>query len=737
MTRAALIALALLLGVNLCASVASVPGLAHAPQPLIASPREANVPQVRMPISLRPTGGGGGGATFTQSDLTWLGDFLVPNTGTAPNIGTDTQPVAFRKVSGVVHVMLIQAYEHGNFGPTDPGAGAVYEYADPGSGYNKSWPSAPHGTFIKNWGLDGSGNTYDMWHGQLGTTTCLTTTEWSNPGGFLPPCTLGRTDIQIGDAGGGSDYIVPGAFFRDDGSGHCCMIATQGQAYGNYSHDVNLVMADLVGTANTTAIHIRTCAGTDGTGGTGGQNCGGKRGLDLWDQPDGSMGIGGANAAWQQNSFNKGPSFFWGQTWPTMSYVTGYGSTRGGDPAFRTTDLVSPTQALALYNLDGNLTDAGAIISGPNITFRRTTDATQGNYLYEDVGGTDAPDPDLYGGVGGWSSLDKDNGTAWVNTSPKSAVIVAMTLSVGHTWYKTNAGFTYQEKGTGPTLIFQRNALESCAQTNTGNIDSEIAFCVKPAFYTNVVANAVGVKFLNPGTSSAGFSVTTSGNIITVHLATNGSSVVTTTANDVVTGISGNSTANSLVSMTVPGTGLATVDTITDAKVPGTGDEGAIIASGVMTPCHGPQFCTLHNVDSGVTNTGPVTNHREPALAMYSTADVLAAPTSGNPEYSLDPDNLIYLHNIDATMAFAPENSATFPDYISGVYFDSATNKLYVVAPFVDDQTWGVFIRSPIIHVFLVATSMPVPVPSEMIGSMGLIYLLSLAGWGRLTRKVS
>jgi hypothetical protein len=88
-------------------------------------------------------------------------------------------------------------------------------------------------------------------------------------------------------------------------------------------------------------------------------------------------------------------------------------------------------------------------------------------------------------------------------------------------------------------------------------------------------------------------------------------------------------------------------------------------------------------------------------------------------------------------MAFAPENSATFPDYISGVYFDSATNKLYVSAPFVDDQTWGVFTLSPIIHVFLVATSMPAPVPSEMIGSMGLIYLLSLAGWGRLTRKVS
>jgi hypothetical protein len=156
-----------------------------------------------------------------------------------------------------------------------------------------------------------------------------------------------------------------------------------------------------------------------------------------------------------------------------------------------------------------------------------------------------------------------------------------------------------------------------------------------------------------------------------------------------------------------------------------------------MTPCHGPQFCTLHNVDAGVTNTGPVTNHREPALAMYSTADVLAAPTSGNPEYSLDPDNLIYLHNIDATMAFAPENSATFPDYISGVYFNSATNKLYVAAPFVDDTTIGPFSRAPIIHVFSVATSMPAPVPSEMIGSMGLIYLLSLAGWGRLTRKVS
>ena len=189
--------LALLFGVNVHSAPHPTLGLAHTPAPFLASPRDASVPQGRLPIRLQ-SAGGGGGATFTQSDLTWLGDFLIPNTGTAPNIGADSQPVAFRKVGGVVHVMVVQVYEHGHFGPTDPAYGSVYEYADPGSGYNKSWPSAPHGTFVKNWGLDGSGNTYDMWHGQLGTTTCLSTTTWSNPGGFAPPCTLGATNIQCG-----------------------------------------------------------------------------------------------------------------------------------------------------------------------------------------------------------------------------------------------------------------------------------------------------------------------------------------------------------------------------------------------------------------------------------------------------------------------------------------------------------------------------------------------------------
>ena len=512
------------------------------------------------------------------------------------------------------------------------------------------------------------------------------------------------------------------------------MIATYGQGYSNYDPDTNLAMADLVGTGNTTAIHIRTCAGTFGAGGAGGQTCGGMRGFDLWDQPDGSMGIGGGVGYWQQNTDNKGPSFFWGATWPTMSFTTGYGSARGS-AAYRTTDLVSPTQGLAFYQLDGNLTDAGAIISGPNVTFRRPPDGTFGNYFFEDAGGTDAPDPLLYGNIGGWTSVDKEEGTVWVNTSPKSGVISAMTLSMGHTWYKTNAGFTYQEKGTGPTLIFQRNVDEAGAQTNLGNVNADVIFRVTPAFYTNIVANAASMKYLNPGTSNQSISVTHSGNAVTVHLATNNSSVVTTTANDIITAIRADTFANSEWTVSLPGDGTGVVSTITDAKIPGTGDEGAIIASGTMTPCHGPQWCTLHNVDSHVPNTGPVTNTREPALAIYSTASVLAAPTSGNPEYALDPDNIVYLHAIDPTMAFAPENSTTFPDYIMGIYFDSATNKLYVSAPFVDDQTWGVFIRSPVIHVFSVATSMPMP--SEMLGSMGLIYLLSLAGWGRLTRRVS
>jgi hypothetical protein len=61
------------------------------------------------------------------------------------------------------------------------------------------------------------------------------------------------------------------------------------------------------------------------------------------------------------------------------------------------------------------------------------------------------------------------------------------------------------------------------------------------------VGNAITVRYVNPGTANAALSVSVAASAITVNLATNGSSALTSTANDIVKAVNLFPAADALV----------------------------------------------------------------------------------------------------------------------------------------------------------------------------------------------
>jgi hypothetical protein len=89
--------------------------------------------------------------------------------------------------------------------------------------------------------------------------------------------------------------------------------------------------------------------------------------------------------------------------------------------------------------------------------------------------------------------------------------------------------------------------------------------------------NSLNVILKNPGAASQALSVSVSGRDITVNLATNGSSVVTSTAGQVVTAVNGSGAASALVTATNVGDGSGTIiPTSRTWLFGGTGTTGAV-----------------------------------------------------------------------------------------------------------------------------------------------------------------
>ena len=117
--------------------------------------------------------------------------------------------------------------------------------------------------------------------------------------------------------------------------------------------------------------------------------------------------------------------------------------------------------------------------------------------------------------------------------------------------------------GTAPDA---EDAVPASASIGTGS--AGLTFVAKTA---GIIGNEISVRLKNPGAASQALAVTVSGKAITVSLATNSSSEVTSTAAQIKTAIEANTAAHALVAVTGADDGDG---------VPG----GSSIGTGVVTP---------------------------------------------------------------------------------------------------------------------------------------------------------
>jgi hypothetical protein len=262
--------------------------------------------------------------------------------------------------------------------------------------------------------------------------------------------------------------------------------------------------------------------------------------------------------------------------------------------------------------------------------------------------------------------------------------------------------------GTGTDVLYARNVEEAWSATFPGDPaaaplkDSAVRFDVTPANYSNVVADLVTVTYVNDGPSQP-LTISVSGKAITVHLATNGSSVITSTGNDVVAAVNASGPASALVTaslytdgiFTNDGTGVVELFTQDYAKV-------VVPTAHRLDLAGGPAWSPHENENSGAQITGPVTTKMEPAIVIYDPADLRQTP-----DYSPDPTEWIWLHDVDADIPV--DHTINCP--MAGMWFDSVERKLYVQMTNADKTTQGSSTPLPVILVFAVAGTSDEVVP--------------------------
>ncbi len=108
---------------------------------------------------------------------------------------------------------------------------------------------------------------------------------------------------------------------------------------------------------------------------------------------------------------------------------------------------------------------------------------------------------------------------------------------------------------------FPTNASLSTNLTGTNN---DLVYTAKSR---GVGGNSITVQYVDPAAASAALSVSVTGSAITVNLATDGSSVITSTADDVAAAVAASTPANALVSVADKtgndGTGVVTALAVT------------------------------------------------------------------------------------------------------------------------------------------------------------------------------
>jgi hypothetical protein len=332
---------------------------------------------------------------ISQADITYLGAIRMPANG------ADTMfaggGLTGRVVNGQTHLFV---YGNGTQNPRN----AIYEIADPGSGYSTDYHNAPRATLVTNWG--------DVYHGKQQT--------WDAQGNLA--------DI-------GASLAVGGLYWND---------ATQ-LLYWTYYDSYNVggrqdwglgasALTDPSSGASTAYGPWRTTTqDADGRTHDGPWRC-----LYMFANPlDNSMMCGSTLMSGNVNS-PWGPDAYGGRPWPTAT-------TPGGNGA---PDLNLPNRFLEYYFMGGNL-DANGAVHGPLRSFRRTTELP----LWEPFAGTITlrANPAVNGGVGSWSDADETRGALWLELTNKHGVIFTTNLvgavsqnpgdctNAAHEWY-SNAG---------------------------------------------------------------------------------------------------------------------------------------------------------------------------------------------------------------------------------------------------------------------------------------------------------
>ena len=139
------------------------------------------------------------------------------------------------------------------------------------------------------------------------------------------------------------------------------------------------------------------------------------------------------------------------------------------------------------------------------------------------------------------------------------------TLSVEHT--EIHAGRMFELDGTMSVAAGQIGSVAltipaqaaGSALVDMTNANADLTYTARRK---GRATNDISVTHLNPGAASQPLTVSVVGNDITVSLATNAGSAITSTANQVAAAVAANADANNLVSVSAEGTGLG----VTNAK---------------------------------------------------------------------------------------------------------------------------------------------------------------------------
>lgn len=106
----------------------------------------------------------------------------------------------------------------------------------------------------------------------------------------------------------------------------------------------------------------------------------------------------------------------------------------------------------------------------------------------------------------------------------------------------------------------------------------------------------------------------------------------------------------------------------------------------------GPLWCPRHNVDSGVSVTGPNTTEFTPYLLIYSNACLNLNKLGSQPDYSCEPE-WVDLQALFPTMQFAPKLNPnnglhnSFYGRVGGMWYDVVHHNLYIEALGADHLT--------------------------------------------------